>query len=316
MQIAVIGAGALGSQYAALLSLAGEDVTLVGNAGARPHLDAIVRHGLEISVAPGVLERWEYSEKQSFYRVTNFAVTDDPARYAGSADLALVLVKSFRTDAAAEQAAVLLKPDGLCLTLQNGLGNAEILQARLGAARVRQGITAIGVTKTGDGQIQWLGVGTTALGDDHPLLVEFAGLLQNLQLPLVVSPNVAGLVWGKLIANAALNPVTALLNVKNGVLLENPDALALVRALADETARIAVAAGIKLPFEPEKAFDHALQIASANAANTSSMCADMQHGRQTEIEAINGAVWRKATELGLPAPYNEAIYRLVRAKTP
>jgi 2-dehydropantoate 2-reductase len=316
MKIAVIGAGALGSQYAALLALAGADVTLVGNANARPHLGAIAGQGLEINIAPGVLERWEYPNKQPFYRVTNFAVTDDPAGYAGSADLALVLVKSFRTDAAAEQAAILLKPDGLCLTLQNGLGNAEILQARLGAERIRQGITAIGVTKTGAGQIQWLGVGATALGDDHPLLAEFARLLQKLRLPLVVSPNVAGLVWGKLIANAALNPVTALLNVKNGVLLENTDALALVRALADETARVALAAGITLPFAPDKAFDHAHQIAAANAANTSSMCADMQQGRQTEIEAINGVVWHKATELGLPAPYNEAMYRLVKAKTP
>jgi 2-dehydropantoate 2-reductase len=237
--------------------------------------------------------------------------TTDPADCAGSR-LALVLVKAWQTGRAAAQIDSFLPPDGIALTLQNGLGNYETLSGALGEARVALGTTLQGATLLGPGHVRDTGRGPVHIAE-HPGLDPLARLLKAAGFDVLQHPASAllPLIWGKLAVNAAINPLTALLRVPNGELLGRPDALALMDAAARETAAVARAQGILLPFADPAA--QARQVARATSANRSSMFQDILRGAPTEIDAINGAVARAAVAAGENAPVNETLWRLVKA---
>ena len=148
----------------------------------------------------------------------------------------------------------------------------------------------------------------------HNRLTPLQGLLRQAGFDVSVVDDARAVLWGKLVINAAINPLTALLRVPNGALLEQAHARQLMHALARETAAVAHALGVALPFDDPTAAVEA--VARKTAGNYSSMAQDMQRGAPTEIDAICGAVVQAAATLKAPAPLNEAMWRLVRAAQP
>ncbi|OGO29338.1 MAG: hypothetical protein A2W33_01710, partial [Chloroflexi bacterium RBG_16_52_11] len=223
---------------------------------------------------------------------------------------ALVLVKSWQTQRTARQLAACLARDGVALTLQNGLSNLEVLGSALGAARAALGVTTIGANLLGPGQVRPAGEGVITLGV-HPLMSQFADLFRLGGFVVETSQDPSGLLWGKLVINAAINPITALLGIPNGEILERPTARLLLATLAREAAAVAVAQGVRLPYpDPVLAAE---TIARRTAANRSSMLQDVTRGAPTEIDAICGAIVAAGEHTSVPTPANRTVWQLVKA---
>ncbi len=289
--ILIVGSGALATFFAARLSAAGVDVAMLGtwqeglaglrNGGAR--IDG--RKGLPVHA------------------------TENPGDCRGT-KLALVLVKSWQTERSAHQLADCLAEDGLAVTLQNGLGNDTILAGTLGLRRVGHGVTSLGVTLLGPGCVRSGGDGMLTL-ETHPRIAALEGILRAAGFEISIVKNLEPVMWGKLVINAAINPLTALLRVKNGELLANPPARMLMGELASEGALVARALGVELPFsEPELAVE---DVAQRTSENISSMLQDVLREAPTEVDAINGAVIRAGERKGVPTPVNQVIWSLVKA---
>jgi 2-dehydropantoate 2-reductase len=299
MRIAIVGVGAMGCLLGAGLS-AVADVTLLGHWPAQ--LAALRRDGLRLEHPDG---------GHSHHRLT---VADDPAA-VGRVPVALVAVKSRQTPDAARLIDRLLAADGLALTLQNGLNNRAALRAVLGRERVALGITSQGTTVIGPGIVRHAGHGPTYIGRDAALgpaqqacLPALAALLNAAGFDTRLVDDTDALAWGKLAVNAAINPLTALLRVPNGFLLQHEALPAIMRRTADEVAAVAAAQSIVLA---ENAADRAVAVAWATAANRSSMLQDVERGAPTEIDAICGAVARAGESVGVATPLNDRLCRLV-----
>ncbi|MCC6176464.1 MAG: 2-dehydropantoate 2-reductase [Chloroflexi bacterium] len=298
-RLAVVGPGALGCLFAGSLALAGHDVRLLGR---RPEqAAALARDGLTI-------------EHDGTVRRASVRTDTNPARL-GPVDLAIVLVKATDTAAAAEALPALLAPNGAALSLQNGLGNVESLSAVLGPERVLAGVTSQGATLLGVGRIRHAGFGPTtfaeAVGGRSDRAERIAALLEAAGFPTTAVEAVAPVVWGKLIANAAINPLGALLDCSNGELVERPSSALLFDRLAGEAGAVAAALGVVLPF-PDS-IEHARAVARVTHRNRNSMLQDVEAGRRTEVEAINGAVARLGEHAGVPTPLNATMAALIRA---
>lgn len=230
-------------------------------------------------------------------------------------DVALILTKSNRTYAAAGDAARILAPDGIAITLQNGLGNLDILARTVGADRAGLGVTMQGAALGEQvGLVRASGGGPTILGAYSAIAEQLSDLVtifKQAGFETEVTDDIRGLAWGKVAVNAAINPLTALLRVPNGALLETEYTLRLMRAAAKEVVAVATTQGIQLPFADAAAWVE--QAARQTASNHSSMLQDVQRCTETEIEAICGAVVRFGREFGVPTPTNQVLYDLVKA---
>ncbi len=293
--ILIVGTGALATLFAARLAAQGHDITMLGTWDAG--LDALRREGARLVDAGG---------RERVYPVR---VTRDPAAARG-ATLALVLVKAWQTDRAAHQLADCLAADGLAVTLQNGLGNDDILAESIGRERVALGVSTTGATLLGPGLVRAGGEGTISV-EAHPRLGGLESALRRASFNVEVVADAKSLVWGKLVVNAAINPLTALLRVPNGELLKRPSARVVMKALAEETAAVASAQSVRLPFSNPSAA--AESVAEKTASNHSSMFQDVRRGAPTEIDAICGAVTQAGARHGVPTPVNRACWQLVRA---
>lgn len=299
MKIAIIGGGALGSLLAARLAPVAEVWLLTGWA---EHAAAIRRDGLMLEEPDG-----------SVLRVP-LAVLEAPGLLARTIDLALIAVKSHDTARAARKARVALKTNGLALTLQNGLGNLAVIAGIVGPERAVQGVTSEGATLLEPGRVRHAGRGLTHLAEQPGLarsVGPIAGLFNAAGFETHLTHNPASLIWGKLVVNCAINPLTALLRVPNGALLESPDARAIMAAAACEAAAVAAALGIALPYDDPAA--RAEWVAQTTARNRSSMLQDVLRGAPTEIDVITGAVVAEGRRLDVPAPVNALLLQLVRA---
>jgi 2-dehydropantoate 2-reductase len=237
-------------------------------------------------------------------------VASSPAE-CGEVRAALVLVKSWQTQRAAQQLAECLGADGLALTLQNGLGNREILAQALGDERVALGVTTVGANLLGPGKIRPAGEGTIHL-QEHSRLEGLAGALRRAGFAVETAQDPESLLWGKLVINAGINPLTALLKVPNGALLDRPETRLLLAALVQETAAVARAQGVRLSYPDPVAAVEA--VARRTASNRSSMLQDIFRGAPTEIDAICGAVVRAGEAVGIPTPVNWTMWKLVLAR--
>lgn len=295
----VVGTGAMASLFAARLSAAGVTVTMLGTWTAG--LEALKQQGVTLIKAGG--------EEQTY----PVGTTDDPADCAG-AHYALVLVKSWQTERAANQLAVCLAPDGVALTLQNGLGNRETLSGVLGSQRVALGVTTIGANLAGPGRVRLAGEGVITLGA-HPRLKTLSDLLRKAGFIVENDPDPKALLWGKLVINAAINPLTALLDIPNGELLNRPSVRALAAVLAREAASVAVAKGVQIPYpDPVVATE---TVAHRTALNISSMLQDVKRGSPTEIDAICGAIVQAGEQTGVETPVNRTLWQLINGlRTP
>ena len=287
----IVGSGALATLFAARLSEAGVYVTMLGS----------WREGLVALRKTGACLNGRYGQIVS--------PTDNPADCRG-VKYALVLVKSWQTEHSASQLAKCLADDGLAVTLQNGLGNDTILSNTLGLQRVSRGVTTLGATLIAPGFVRSGGEGAIVL-EAHSHISILEEMLHLAKFDISITENMEPVVWDKLIINAAINPLTALLRVKNGDLLSNPPARALMGQLASEAAQVAEALEVALPFfDPKRSVE---EVAQGTAENISSMFQDVLRGAPTEVDAINGAVVRLGVLKGVPTPVNRIICSLVKA---
>ncbi len=283
----VFGAGAMACLFAARLAKAAEVVLLDEWSEA---IAAVRERGIRVLDADGV---------------DTVAIEAHPlGEPIEPGDLAIVLVKAWQTAQVAQCLESCLRPDGLAITLQNGLGNLEIL-----GKRAFPGATAMGATLIGPGQVQTGGEGLTEIvAPDWTVdLFRKAGL----QARRCQESESEGLLWGKLCISCGINALTALLRVPNGELLRRPEASSLMVRAAEECGQVARAKGIKLPYANPA--ERVREVARQTSANRSSMLQDILRGAPTECDAINGAVALEAARLKEPAPVNEMLWQLVRA---
>lgn len=291
----IAGTGALATLFAARLVQAGHRVTMLGTWKAG--LEALSAQGARLADANGNEHRFDVK------------ATSDPRECRGIKH-ALVLVKAWQTERVAAQLKECLADDGLAVTLQNGLGNRETLARSLGLGRVALGTTTTGATLLGPGLVRAGGDGIISI-ERHPALGPVEAVLKSANFNVEIVADAQSLVWGKLVVNAAINPLTALLQVPNGELLERPAAREMMRTLAEEVARVAAAENIRLPFSDPVAA--AEEVARKTAANHSSMLQDVLRGAPTEIDAICGAVVQAGQKHNLDTFANWTCWQLVKA---
>jgi 2-dehydropantoate 2-reductase len=287
---------------AAMLHQAGQEVVLVDY---RPERAArLDREGLLLRTPEGEARRVRVPVRL--------------ASEAGPASLVVVAVKTPATAAAARLLPELLTPGGLVLTVQNGLGNLEHLAQAAGWERLLAGVSFLGATRPRDGEVIFAGRGPTFIGPAPGARVSpeeleaVAELFRQAGLPCEVRGNIETMLWEKLLVNVAVNPLTALLRVRNGVLPRLPPAWEVALAAAREAQAVAGAQGLQLTLDPESRLR---EVCAATAANLSSMLQDVLSGRETEIAALNGEVAARGAALGVPTPVNTLLTRLVAALT-
>jgi 2-dehydropantoate 2-reductase len=290
--ILIVGTGALATLFAARFATAGISVTMLGT--WPEGLAALNEKGAQVD-----------GERRAFH----VHATDNSADCKG-VRISVVLVKAWQTERAAHQLSDCLAEDGVALTLQNGLGNDTILANILGLPRVARGVTTLGATLPAPGLVRLGGDGPVSL-ESHPRLSQLEEMLRRAGFVVNVAGDVQSLIWGKLVVSSAINPLTALLRVKNGELLNRPSARALMGELACETSAVAKTLGVVLPYpNAERAVEEVAQI---TAENQSSMLQDILRGAPTEIDAINGGIVRLAEEKHLQVPVNRTVWSLVKA---
>jgi 2-dehydropantoate 2-reductase len=297
-RIAVVGVGAMGSLFGGKLSTVA-DVTLVDPWAE--HVAAMQQGGLRIAELDG---------REVTIPVT---ATTDPAAVP-EVDLVIVFVKAHATRQASQWARGFLAPDGLALTLQNGVGNAETMAEVLGADRVVAGVTSHGATLLGPGAVRHAGKGPTHIATRSEVaerLSAIATVFEQAGFEVHLSDNLDSLVWGKLIINVGINALTGILRVPNGQLVEIPAASELMAQVVAEAVAVCQAKGIILPYD--EPLDRVQAVARATATNRASMLQDVLRGVPTEIGVINEAIVREGKRLGVATPVNEFVVTIIRA---
>jgi 2-dehydropantoate 2-reductase len=298
MKTVILGAGAMGSLFGGPLALSGEEIWLVSP--RKDHVDAILTKGITIE------------ERGESHVIPVKATTD--VNTIGKADLVLIFVKTYQTERAISNALGLEKEDTLFLTLQNGLGNEEIICKQVDPEKVMIGVTHHGATLLGPGHVRHAGWGETYIGElkgrETERASRIAEMFQKAGIETYVSSEIYELVWAKLLVNVGINGLTALTGLKNGQLLDYPETLRLMDALVSEAADVAKRKGIRIGENP---IQKVVSVAEATRENRSSMGQDFDYKRKTEIDAINGAIVREARRLGIAVPYNQMITDLIKA---
>jgi len=297
IRVAVLGAGAVGCFFGGMLARAGHDVTLIG----RPvHVDAIRKAGLHF-------EGLAFDE-----RIALAASTE--AQAVRGARLVLFCVKSTDTESAAAQIAPWLDAGSVVLSLQNGVDNAERIQA-LVPRPVLAAVVYVATEMAGPGHLKHHGRGDLvigALGEQAPL----ADTLRQVQqwfaqagVPVTISANVAGELWTKLVVNCAYNAISAIAQLPYGTMIEGAGIREVMRDVVGEALAVAAARGVAT--DPDL-LAKVYRIAEAMPTQYSSTAQDLARGRATEIDHLNGYLVRQGDALGIPVPANRALHALVK----
>jgi 2-dehydropantoate 2-reductase len=297
MQFAVIGAGNIGCIYGANLARIGQPVVMLDV--WQEHVDAMRSHGLRMDGLHG-----EFSAPVT--------ATSVPAE-APKADVALICVNSYSTAAAAQSAKELLKPSGVAVTLQNGLGNLEILAEALGNQRVMAGLTFHSADLHAPGRVTHNLEGPTYLGEiggtRSARLEALCTLLEQAGLHPIFTPDVLAMMWQKFVYNCAINALCALTRLRPGHIQEVPAVDEMQTHLIEEALALVRARGITLP-DPD--ILASIKTYCKTKFHRVSMVQHLERGRPTEIDSLNGYVARESEKLGLRAPYNAAVTMLTK----
>jgi len=296
-RVAILGAGAMGTLFAYHLAQHNA-VTLVDVRG--DVVDTINEMGgVAVDDAP----------------VRRVQATRDPSRVFATNYL-FVFVKAPNTLAAVRPFAGQLNPATPIVSLQNGLGNEEAIKAALGGTvPLVIGITNEAGLAVGHGRSRRVGVGTTVVGSagaSNATVRAVQRLIAAAGLECSIAYDIRPHQWGKLLANAAINPISALADARNGIVTADPDAAELARAVALESAAVARASRISLPFGDP--WEYVREVVASGADGRNSMTIDLAARMKTEIDHVNGAIVAAGRRLGIPTPYNDALVRLVHAK--
>ncbi len=296
-KVAVVGAGAVGSFFGAMLARAGHRVVLI----ARPaHVEAIAREGLRL-------------DKGGSVESIRVEASADIAA-AGDADLILFCVKSTDTETTAHALASHVAPGAVVLSLQNGVENASAI-ARIVGRTVVPAVVYVATSMGGPGLVRHHGRGDLVIGalaghsDDSPLqaLVDF---FATGAVPVRISADVMAELWSKLMVNCAYNAISGLAQASYSALAALPEVRALQRAVVAEVVALAAAEGVDLPLA--RSLEAMEGIAGAMPAQLSSTAQDMARRKPSEIDHLNGFVVRRGRELGIATPANQALHALVK----
>ncbi|MFO1217339.1 MAG: 2-dehydropantoate 2-reductase [Burkholderiaceae bacterium] len=300
--IAVVGAGAVGSYFGAMLAMAGHRVTLIGR---QAHAQAIEQRGLHV-------------HKGGAVHAVRVAASTVMSAAAG-ADLVLFCVKSTDTAAAAAQLAPHLAPGALVLSLQNGVDNPPLI-ARATRARVVPTVVYVATAMPEPGVVRHFGRGDLVIGPltaadaaDAALqarLRDVAALFATAQVPVKVSADVMVELWSKLNVNCAYNAISGLTQLPYGRMAAQPEVVAVMRDVVREVVAVAQAEGVALPLDAALAAME--KIAPAMPAQLSSTAQDMARGKRSEIDHLNGYVAQRGAELGIATPVNRTLHALVK----
>lgn len=299
MKVLIVGAGAMGCLFASLLA-DHADIRLITS---RPdHKTAITNHGLVVQGLDG----------QQRHVKVRFAA--DGALEQWAADLVLICTKARDTETAARTALRYLAPNGLVLTLQNGLGNVEVIAAQVGTQRTVAGTTAQAATLLGPGQVRHAGRGITSIGLQRELevgITQVAAVFNQAGIPCELEVDIDRLIWSKLIVNVGINALAAIFRVPNGVLALVPECSKLMEEAVIEA--VAVARALAIAFAADEQIQRVKQVCSETSVNHASMLQDIIRGKRTEIDVINGAIVAKGRAVGVPVPVNALLTRVIKA---
>lgn len=289
-RFAVVGAGAVGCYFGGMLARAGLPVTLIGRAA---HVDAMRAHGLRL-------------DTQSFDEMVPVEASTDLAAVAG-ADVVLFCVKSTDTEQTAREIAPLLGEGTVVLSMQNGVENADIIRSVL-PQRVIAAVVYVATEMAGPGHLKHHGRGELAIGaaPESPRIVE---AFARAGVPVQVSDNVVGVLWGKLIVNCAYNAMSAIAQKTYGKLVEVDGIPELMQAVVDECLQVARADGVVVPGDSHEAVT---RIAHSMANQYSSTAQDVARGKPNEIDYLNGYVVRRGRVHGIATPINQTLQALVK----
>ncbi|TRZ95657.1 2-dehydropantoate 2-reductase [bacterium] len=298
MKIVVVGSGAMGCLFAAFLSKSKEEIWLLDK--NKEKAAKINECGISLE---GVSGFWQAKVK------TTVNLAD-----IGKADLILICVKSFHTKLAVEQIKPLLGEETKILTLQNGMGNIEVIAEIAGEERVIAGVTNEGATLIDSGKIRHAGRGETIIGmvnGKTPVEIRsIREIFNKVGFETKMSRDIKSLIWSKLIINVGINALTAITRLPNGKLPEFEGTKRILRDAVTEATRIAKRKRIKLIYDDPLAKVEA--VCEGTSTNLSSMLQDVLRKKRTEIDFINGVIVRFGQELGIPVPTNKLLVDLVK----
>ncbi len=295
-KIAVVGAGAVGGYFGGLLARAGAPVVMIG----RPaFVEAVKKNGL-------FLDTLHFQESVRVEASTELSAVR-------GAEIVLFCVKTTDNATMARALAPLLAPGALVLSLQNGVDNVEEIRAAAGIEALPT-VVYVAASVPEPGRVKHVGRGDLVFGPQSQKTERVAALFSRASVPCRISQNIEGELWTKLIWNCALNAVSALGRAKYGQIAASADARKVVETVVDEVLAVARAANIHPPGleDPKAAIVGAFKIAAQMAEALSSTAQDMNRGKRTEIDSLNGYISRRGSELGVPAPVNHALYALVK----
>jgi len=290
VDIAVMGAGAVGCYYGAMLAQAGHQVTLIAR---RHHAEAIERHGL-------ILER------QGKLAHVPVQASADPAAMSNSS-LILFCVKSNDTLTAGAEMASHLRPDAQILSLQNGVDNASRLAAQL-ARNIEPAVVYVATEMADVGHVRHHGRGELVLGRSSANTA-LAEIFSAAGIPTVISDNVIGALWAKLVLNCAYNALSAVARQPYGQLVEAAGVNEVIRDVVEECLIVAARLNIEIPGDIWAAVR---QIAATMPTQYSSTSQDLTRGKATEIDYLNGYIVRRGNDIGVPTPANRVLHTLVK----
>jgi 2-dehydropantoate 2-reductase len=291
MKVAVMGAGAVGCYYGAMLARAGHEVVLIG----RPsHVEAVRANGLRL-------------ETKAFDEQVPLDASTDASAVQG-ADLVLFCVKSTDTESAAAQVRPHLAPGALVLTLQNGVDNDERVRAALPSRDVAAAVVYVATEMAGPGHVKHHGRGELVIAPSRRS-DEVARALIAAGVPTQISDNVRGALWAKLVLNCAYNALSAVSQLPYGVLVQGAGVNDVIRDVVAECLAVAKAEGIVIPGDVDAAVR---AIAQTMPSQYSSTAQDLARGKRSEIDHLNGLVMRRGEALGVPTPANRVLFVMVK----
>ncbi len=295
-KIAVVGAGAVGGYFGGLLARAGAPVVMIG----RPSfVDAVKKNGL-------FLDTLQFQESVRVEASTDL----DTVR---GAEIVLFSVKTTDNATTARALAPLLAPSAIVLSLQNGVDNVEQIRAAA-AIEALPVVVYVAASVPEPGRVKHVGRGDLVIGPRSERTERVAALFARANVPCRISENIEGELWTKLVWNCALNAVSALGRAKYGQIAASVDAWKVVASAVHEVLAVARAANVHPPGleDPKAALAGALKVATQMSEALSSTAQDMNRGKRTEIDSLNGYVSRRGAELGVPTSVNHALYALVK----
>ncbi len=301
-RVTVVGAGAVGGYFGGMLARAGAPVTLIGRS---PHVDVWQRNGL-------------FLDSLTFQQTIPVAASTDIAA-AHDADLVLFSVKSQDTEATGRELAPHVRRDALIVSLQNGVDNVDRLR-RAATLDPIAAVVYVASSMPAPGRIKHAGRGDLVIGDmpgrtapaRDTALARVAAWFDAAGVPCRVSPDIEADLWIKLITNAALNPISAAVHATYGDVVSLPEARETVRQLVLECVAVARASGVALPDTDFVQMNWSF--AERVGAVYASTAQDLERGRRTEIDALNGFVVRRGLEVGVPTPVNQSLLALVKLR--